>query len=160
MAHPGSILGQIGESFETIGQDVVRETVQAPKDIAKDMVGLALESLGGSSGKKSGKNQAASGTVASTGTPPSPEVQQEDANKRAIARAALQALSGGGKPKELSVYEQKMKEEREKKEMEKKQREEAKKKELPMPASKRARGDLFGKKAKQTQIESKAKRQD
>ena len=34
MANPGSILNQIGESFETIAKDVARETVQAPKDLS------------------------------------------------------------------------------------------------------------------------------
>jgi len=48
-----NIFGQIGESFEQIGKDVVRETVQAPKDI----VGKAMESLGAGGGKKSQKAQ-------------------------------------------------------------------------------------------------------
>lgn len=159
MANPGSILNQIGESFEQIGKDVARETVQAPKDL----VGTALESLGVSSGSKKPKQSASATqqpgqegagpeTVPSSG--PSEEV------KRAIARAALEELSGKSRPKELSVWEKLQKEEEQKKEMEKKQKEQAAKQALPQGTSKRPRGDLYGKKAKQTNMENKAKRQD
>lgn len=159
MANPGSILNQIGESFETITKDVARETVQAPKDI----VGTALESLGVSSGKKP-KQSAQSGTQQNdlTGTPESssPVSSPTEEVKRAIARAALQELSGKSRPREMSVWEKLQKEEEQKKEMEKKQKEQAAKQSLPQPASKRPRGDLYGKKAKQTTMENKSKRQD
>jgi len=158
MANTGSILQQIGESFETIAKDVARETVQAPKDI----VGTALESLGASSGQKKPKQQSA----ASAGSPSQESTQGEaqtgpsDEAKRAIARAALEELSGKSRPKEMSVWEKLQKEEEQKKEMEKKQQAEAAKKSLPQSSSKRPRGDLYGKKAKQTNIENKGKRQD
>lgn len=157
MANPGSILNQIGESFETIAKDVARETVQAPKDI----VGTALESLGASSGQKKPKQSASAsrqpGEEAAPGTTPSGPSEEV---KRAIARAALEELSGKSRPKELSVWEKIQKEEEQKKEMEKKQREQAAKQALPQGTSKRPRGDLYGKKAKQTNMENKAKRQD
>lgn len=159
MANPGSMLNQIGESFETLAKDVARETVQAPKDI----VGTALESLGASSGKKPKKTgqpvaqQSDPTGTAETGVPPS---GPSDEVKRAIARAALQELSGKSRPREMSVWEKLQKEEEQKKEMEKKQKEQAAKQSLPQSASKRPRGDLYGKKAKQTNMENKAKRQD
>ncbi len=157
MANPGSILNQIGESFETIAKDVVRETVQAPKDI----VGTALESLGTSSGQKKPKQSAATSQqpgqqLSESAAPSGPS---EDV-KRAIARAALEELSGKSRPKELRVWEKIQKEEEQKKEMEKKQKEQAFKQALPQGTSKRPRGDLYGKKAKQTNIENKGKRQD
>ncbi len=157
MANPGSILGQIGESFEQIGQDVAKQTVQAPKDIAQ----AAAESLGLTGGKKSGKQQQGKagnqqnpeGTSAPSNEP-SPEI------KRAIARAALEELSGKRKPKEKSVWDQMKEEEEQKKLLEKRKKEEARKQALPKSAAKRPRGDLYGKKAKQTQIENRNVRQD
>lgn len=157
MANPGSILNQIGESFEQIGKDVARETVQAPKDL----VGTALESLGVSSGSKKPKASASAnqqpGEEAAPGVAPA---GPSDEVKRAIARAALEELSGKSRPKELSVWEKLQKEEEQKKEMEKKQKAQASKQALPQGTSKRPRGDLYGKKAKQTNMENKAKRQD
>jgi hypothetical protein len=153
------ILNQIGESFETIAQDVARETTQAPKD----MVGAALESVGLSTGKKGPKQQ--QGTpqgqpegVESTG-PSGGEVSDEV--KRAIARAALEELSGKRpKQKELSVWEKLQQEEEQKKEMEKKRKEQAAKQAIPKSASKRARGDLYGVKAKKSAAENRNLRQD
>ncbi len=159
MANPGSILNQIGESFETLTKDVARETVQAPKDI----VGTALESLGASSGKKpkqTGQSVPKQGDPAGTSEAAAPSNGPSDEVKRAIARAALQELSGKSRPREMSVWEKLQKEEEQKKEMEKKQKEQAAKQSLPQPAAKRPRGDLYGKKAKQTNMENKAKRQD
>lgn len=157
MANPGSILNQIGESFEQIGKDVARETVQAPKDL----VGTALESLGVSSGSKKPKSSASAnqqpGAEAAPGVVPAGPSEEV---KRAVARAALEELSGKTRPKELSVWEKIQKEEEQKKEMEKKQKEQASKQALPQGTSKRPRGDLYGKKAKQTNMENKAKRQD
>lgn len=152
MAAPGSILNQISESFEAIGQGVAQEVVQAPKDIAEK----ALESLGVSSGKKNPTKQQQQQT-----SPEAPEQANDAQTKRAVARAALEALSGKNpKQKELSVREKNDQEEAQKKEMEKKQREEAARKSLPQSSAKRPRGDLYGKKAKQTNIENKGKRQD
>ncbi|MCL4200491.1 hypothetical protein KJZ67_04115 [Patescibacteria group bacterium] len=155
MANSGSVLQQIGESFEDIGKDIARETVQAPKDI----VGTALESLGVSSGQKKNPKQAAADPQSGQENAPAAPGPSDEV-KRAIARAALRELSGQSQPKELSVWEKIQKEEEQKKEMEKKQKEQARKQALPQPASKRPRGDLYGKKAKQTSMENKSKRQD
>ena len=154
-----NIFGQIGESFEQIGKDVVRETVQAPKDI----VGKAMESLGAGGGKKSQKAQ-----PKQTAAMPEPGSQAEaDANhaldiKKAVARAALQELAGGGqKQKEPTVWEKLKQEEEQKKEMKKKQAEANKKASLPQVTSKRKRGDLYGMKAKKSSTEiGKNTRQD
>jgi hypothetical protein len=156
MANSGSMLQQIGESFEDIGKDIARETVQAPKDI----VGTALESLGVSSGQKKNPKQAASSDPQGSQENAPAAQGPSDEVKRAIARAALRELSGQTRPKELSVWEKIQKEEEQKKEMEKKQKEQARKQALPQAASKRPRGDLYGKKAKQTNMENKSKRQD
>ena len=130
MAKHGGILGQIGESFEQIGKDVVRETVKAPQDIT----GKALESLGMSGGKKNPKKQSATTPppTAQEGTAQAPAEPAREETKRAIARAALEELIGKKpKEKELSVWEKIQKEEGEQKELEKKKKEEAAKKELP-----------------------------
>lgn len=156
MVNPGSILGQIGESFETIAKDVVEEVKQVPKD----MVGTALESVGVSTGGKKKPKQ-----VASNGQEPGVEGQPvqsgpSDEVKRAIARAALEELSGK-KPvqKEESVWDKLQKEEEQKKEQ-KKQKAQAAKAQLPQAASKRKRGDLYGMKAKKTAAENRNVRQD
>lgn len=155
MANPGSILGTIGESFEKIGEDVVKQTVQVPKDIT----GQAMESLGLSSSKNNPKQ------AKSVKVPQTPEEQAkfqatEDA-KRALARAALEEISGKSKAqKEPTVWERIQKEEDEKKMLEKKKKEEAAKQSLPQSGSKRPRGDLYGVKAKKANVENKGKRQD
>ncbi len=154
MANPGSIVGQIGESFEQIGKDVARETVKAPQDI----VGKAMESLGVSGGKKNPKQQATQ-----SGKPPNQEEEaRSEETKRAIARAALEELTGKKpKEKEMSVWEKIQKEEEEKKQFEKKKKEEAAKQALPKSSSKRPRGDLYGLKAKKASAEmSRNVRQD
>ncbi len=158
MANPGSILGQIGESIEQIGKDVARETVQAPKDL----VGTALESLGASSGKKKTSKQAKTAPPQTQGQtePATPEAAHEEEIKRAVARRALEELSGKAKPKEESVWEKIQKEEEQKKEQKKLQKEQAAKASLPQIASKRKRGDLYGVKAKKSQIENRNVRQD
>ena len=158
MAKPGGMLGDMMDSFEQIGQDVARETVQAPKDI----VGKALESVGVSSGKKKPVQQTT--RMGPDGNPitneqPNNEPSQEV--KRAIARSALEEISGiHPKQKEESVWERMKKEEEQKKEMEKQRKEAEKKASLPQVSSKRKRGDLYGKKAKKTQMENKSLRQD
>jgi len=88
--------------------------------------------------------------------PPAPS---EDV-KRAIARAALEELSGK-KPaqKEQSVWEKLQKEEEQKKEQ-KKQKAQASRASLPQATSKRKRGDLYGMKAKKTAAENRNVRQD
>lgn len=159
MANTGSIVQQIGESFEQIGKDVVKETVKAPQDI----VGKALESLGsGSSGKKSGQKTTqspqASNAKDTTSASESEQTNDEEV-KRAIARAALAELAGG-KPKEPSEHEKKLQEEEQKKQ-EKEQKKKAASMVLQPMSSKQKRGDLYGLKAKKSSTEiGKNVRQD
>ncbi len=157
MPAPGSILGQIGESFETITKDVVEEVKQAPKD----MVGSALESVGLSTGgKKNPKQSSPAIPPGVEGAPQPPPPGPSEEVKRAIARAALEELSGK-KPaqKQESVWEKLQKEEEQKKEQ-KKQKAQAAKSQLPAAAPKRKRGDLYGMKAKKTAAENRNVRQD
>lgn len=160
MAAPGSILGQIGESFETIAQDVAAEVKQAPKD----MVGAALESVGLSTGGKKKTAQQQQQGTGEPGTEPQSAPSGGELSsevKRAIARAALEELSGK-KPhqKEQSVWEKLQQEENQKKEQKKLQKAQAAKASLPQVSSKRKRGDLYGMKAKKTAAENRNVRQD
>ena len=144
MVNPNSIIGQIGESFETLAKDVVDETVNVPKDI----MGKVLES--GTSQPKQQKQQA-------------PQEQKDEQEKKVVARAALEEISGKGKPqqKEPTVWEKIQKEEEEKKNIEQKNKAEAAKQALPKGSSKKARGDLYGMKAKKAAAEmSRNVRQD
>lgn len=160
MANTGSIVQQIGESFEQIGKDIVKETVQAPQDI----VGKALESLGsGSSGKKAGQKTTQSTPQASnskdTASASEPGQTNDEEVKRAIARAALAELAGG-KPKEPSEHEKKLQEEEQKK-REKEQKKKSASMVLQPMSSKQKRGDLYGLKAKKSSTEiGKNVRQD
>ena len=140
MANPGSIIGQISEEFEQLGKQVVKETVQAPKDIA----GKALESLGTSSGRQQGNTQATQ-TKTNEGT----------------ARAALEELAGHKpKPKEPSVRERLEMEASQKKEMEAKKAEVAKKAQLPVMTQKPKKGNLYGIGIKQSIEKNRNVRQD
>ncbi len=152
------IAGEIGQ----IAKDVGKQVAQIPKDI----VGSALESMGMSSGKKP---QASKFTVQSnspdgSGKPSAWEQfgQEKDANiKRQIARKALEELSGGSvkKQREPSIWER-LQQEQEQKKQQQGQQQAASAQSLPMPTSKRAKGDLYGKKAKSTAMENKSLRQD
>lgn len=161
MANTGSIINQIGESFEQIGKDIARETVQAPKDI----VGKALESLGsGSSSKKAGQKVTQSSTpsniVQNSSALSEFNQSNSDEVKQAVARAALSELAGGTKSQEPSEYEKKLQEEEQKK-LEKEQKKKAASMMLQPQSSKRKRGDLFGLKAKKSSTEiGKNVRQD
>jgi len=146
MANPGSILGQIGESFEQIGSDVVKQTVQVPKDIAQ----AATESLGLSSSKKNPQQK----------QPKTEEEQKTQEEKQAVARAALEELSGKKQQKEPTVWEKLQQEEAQKTEQKKQQKIAASKASLPQVSSKRKRGDLYGVKAKKTAAENRNVRQD
>lgn len=152
----GQILGELGE----LGKQVGTEVVKAPTDI----VGSALESLGGTSGKK---QQSGAATVATPGsekpvsTGPWQEIDtlKDKHAKEAIARAALAQIAGNKpKAKELSVWERMQKEDQEKKELAKKQGPPMPK--IASPTSAKGKGDLFGVKAKQAQAEKKSIRQD
>ncbi len=161
MANPGSILGQIGESIEQIGKDVAQEAVQAPKDIA----GKALESLGVSSGGKKNPKQQSQNTPQIPGQEEgiqAPASGQSEEVKSAIARKALEEISGKtSQQKEPTVWEKLQEEEKQKKEAEKKQKAEAQKQALPKSGGKRPRGDLYGMKAKKSSTEmSRNVRQD
>ncbi|MEK7060870.1 MAG: hypothetical protein AAB937_01400 [Patescibacteria group bacterium] len=146
MANTGSLVNQIGESFEQIGKDVVRETLNAPKDI----VGKALESLG--SGQTSKKKSASQ--------PIEKPKEEADEAKQSIARAALEELAGGTKSKEPSDYQKKLQEEEQKRKEKEQQKKEASMT-LQHQSTKRKRGDLFGLKAKKSSTEiGKNVRQD
>lgn len=158
MANSGSVFGQIGESFEQLGKDVARESVQAPKDIA----GKILETAGVSGGKKKkGQQQtpAKSPVTPEEAHRQQQEMQHAEEIKRAVARRALEELSGVKKQAEPTVWERLQKEEEEK-EAEKKRKEAQQKAALPQMSSKRKRGDLYGKQAKKTQVENRNVRQD
>lgn len=163
---------QIIGSFEDIGKDIAHEIAKVPKDIA----GKALESLGASSGKKTqsgstlpgkgdkGIEQVSVGSgSAKSNTPLDQFGETKDAQvKQAIARAALSQLAGRPQQKkEPSVWEKLQQEEAQKKEMAQKQAAAASMSTLPVMTSKRKRGDLYGRKAKQSPTEiSKNVRQD
>ncbi len=154
MPNTGSLINQIGESFEQIGKDIARETVQAPKDI----VGKALESLGsGTSSKKAARQK----TVVNSTSQQAEKPKEDDSEiKQAVARAALSELAGGKKSQEPSEYEKKIQEE-EQKRLEKEQKKKTASMTLKPQSSKQKRGDLFGLKAKKSSTEiGKNVRQD
>lgn len=160
MPQPGSILGQITEEFEQIGKQVVTEVAKVPKDVA----GKALESLGASSGKKSGTTATQNTQTGTTGEK-TPLQQLNDAKeqqtKKAIARSALEQIAGvKPKQKEPSVWEKIQMEAEQKKELASKQAKQAQAQSLPQATSKRKRGDLYGTQAKKTSVENKNVRQD
>lgn len=149
-----TVTRQIIGSFEDIGKDIVREAVKVPKDIA----GKALESLGTSSGKKQSQQ-----TVGSQSGPLAQLDQMKDNQVRfAVARAALEELSGKKlKQKEPSVWERIQMEVEQKKERQKQQIAAAAASALPAAKSARPRGDLYGMKAKRAAAEmSRNVRQD
>lgn len=148
------IVKQIIGSFEDIGEKVVQEVKQVPKDVA----GKAMESLGvSSSSKTQTSQQQIPGETKLADQGPMGQIDQtKDINiKKAIARAALEQLSGRSKPKEPSIWEQKQQEEAQKKENEKKQAEQASKAQLPKISGKRKAGDLYGVNAKRAAAEKK-----
>jgi hypothetical protein len=145
----GQIIGEISE----IGKQVGGEAVKVPKDIA----GIALESLGATSGKKQG-NQI---------TKPNTAWEQIDTEpdkkiKRQMARRALEELTKGAlqRPKEPSIWERLQMEADQKKKEDIASQVVAAKQHLNVPTSKRPKGDLYGTKAKQTATENRNVRQD
>lgn len=144
MAFKNPILG----SFEDIGEQVVRTTVQLPKDIGQ----TAMESLGVSaSTATSGKSQQPASSSSVDKPKDAWDVIDDVGDKRvkeAIARAALDQFRsrGGGAPKK-DMWQEQQEEEAEKKR--RKQEAQARDRQtLSAPTSKRSRGDLFGIKAK------------
>jgi len=155
----GGTVKQIIGSFEDIGKDVVREAVRVPGDVA----GKALESLGSSSGKKqsSSKTQTPSGDgKKDTSAFDEIDGKKDQDAKKAVARAALQALVGEKKKqKEPTPWERLQEENAKRKRMEEKKNEAAKK-DLPLVSTKRRRGDLYGIKGKTGSEVGKNVRQD
>ncbi len=153
---PSQIIG----SFEDIGKDILRETINVPKDIA----GKALESLGTSSGKTQGQQAPQAATADKPKEGPLAELDQakDTKVKEAIARRALEELSGNKpKQKEPSVWERIQMEVEQKKKQQQQQTIVAAQSALPMAKSKRPRGDLYGVKAKRNAAEvSRNVRQD
>lgn len=139
MPQPPKSRGPILGSFESIGENVAKQVKSLPGDV----VGAAIESITtGTTAKSPTTNQ----------TSTNPAFQQlqstpDEGAKKTMARQALQALSSVSKPKEPSIWEQIQQEEEQKKQhialQKKKQLSE-----LPLPSSKRSRGDLYGIKAK------------
>lgn len=151
---------QIIGSFEDIGKDIVREAIKVPKDIA----GKALESLGTSSGKTQGQQTPQAVTADKPKEGPLAELDQakDTKVKEAIARRALEELSGvKPKQKEPSVWERIQMEVEQKKQQQAQQTVAAAQSALPPATSKRKRGDLYGMKAKKNPAEmSRNVRQD
>jgi hypothetical protein len=152
----GNVAKQIIGSFEDIGKSVIEEAAKVPVDIT----GKALESLG----VKSGKNPQNQKTITSLVSGSSDQSKNKDGwdkidnqkdqhAKQVIARQALLALSDRGKSKEPSVWERLQKEAEQKKEQEKIQATATAMSSVPQTGSKRARGDLYGLKAKKSSAE-------
>lgn len=161
MANPGSMIGAFTDELGDLGKQIVRETASVPKDIA----GKALESLGVSSGQKSGGAGSRSAGQ-NQQEPKGPLSELNDAKdqkaKQAIARAALAEIAGvTPKKKEPSVWEKIQAEAEQKKELAKQQQQQAAAQQLAPATSKRRRGDLYGMKAKKNTTEvGKNVRQD
>ena len=135
-------------SFGDIGGEIVKETVNVPKDIA----GKALESLGATTTQQKKGNQKQTKTTSGRSFQTLDEVSKkpDEEGKKATARAALQELVGQGKPeKKPSVWEQKQKEEEQKKKIEEEEKKKHEKQMLPKISTKKKRGDLYGIQAKQ-----------
>lgn len=150
---PGQIISELGE----LGKKVGGEAAKVPKDIA----GKAMESLGtGGGANKMGAAMATPQGGESKGDSMWEKIlgEKDKRIKRAIARKALEDLIN--KPterREPSIWERLQMEQEQKKNQMAQQQAGAP---LAMPSSKRARGDLYGAKAKKTSTENKNVRQD
>ncbi len=140
---------QIIGSFEDIGKDIARETVQVPKDV----FGKAMESLGTQS-QKSQKTQPAGQSP--LGGAPKPE------QKSVPPREWLAELAGKNKKQpEPTGAERLGKEKQEKNEKEAKTTAVAQKMAPLAPMSQKAKpGNLYGIKQKRAATENKSTRQD
>jgi hypothetical protein len=154
MPNPGSIIGAITEELGETAKQVVKQTVQVPKDVGQ----TALESLGT---PKSG-SQSAKAQQKKSATPVDEfSAATDPRTRREMARNALAYLAGRQGQNEPTVWEQKQKEEEQKKEAEQKQKEQMKKDMLPAISTKPKRGNLFGVTKKKAGIEtSRNVRQD
>lgn len=143
---PGQIIGELGE----IGKQIGGEVAKVPTDIASK----AMESLGASGGKKTQGQQQVKTTGSFDATPKKDTAWEkfdivDEQTRRIIARKALQELLARPRaPKEESIWEKLQREEEQKKQAQAAQQQAQAASSLPMPTSKRPRGDLYGTKAK------------
>lgn len=156
-----SIPSQIIGSFEDIGKDVVKQTVQVPKDI----VGKAIESIGtsgsGKQGQSLGMTQDRQSSKSQEGALGQLDQAKDEKTKKTIARSALEQLAGKPKQKEPSVWEKIQMEVEQKKKQQQSQANQQSNQQLHKSSSKRSRGDLYGMKAKKASAEmSRNIRQD
>lgn len=142
---PGNIIGELSELGKQIGTEAAK--------VPADLTGKALESLGMSGGKK-GQHGSPSKSVQMpherTANPTAWESIDQESDiqiKKSIARAALEELiHPKPKQREPSIWERIQMEENQKKEQAAKKA--ATQNTIPMPSGKKARGDLYGVKAK------------
>lgn len=152
-----SIPKRIIESFEDIGEVIIQEVKQLPKDIA----GKALESLGTASTKKPSASQQQARRIPQDGASAEIEKTKEEQIKKAIARAALEEIAGvTPQKKEPTVFEKAQIEIDQKKELAKKQMVAAQMAQLPKMSQKKRRGNLFGIQEKSSLEKSRNVRQD
>ncbi len=162
MADSGNIGGSIISELGQIGKQIGTEVVKVPKDIA----GKALESLGTASSKNPKGQTVVSGKPGEEGKPSTAweqiDGEKDRALKRHMARRALEELTSGAiaKKKEPSIWERLQQEQEQKKNVLAQNQAQQAAQSLPTGTSKRPRGDLYGKKAKQTATENRNVRQD
>jgi hypothetical protein len=145
----GQIIGEIGE----IAKDVTKQVAQLPKDI----VGSAMESLGTPPSSKPLVSMSPGGEKTAWERI---DGEKDNKIKRSIARRALEELANRQlRKKEPSIWERLQQEQEQKKGM-KVQQNAAAAQQLQPSSSKRARGDLYGAKAKTTATENRNVRQD
>lgn len=141
---PKPILG----SFETIGENIVSQLKQIPKDVgqvALETVGLGTASGGG---KKTQKTQMPGKTQDLDSSWQQMDQIQDEQTKKTIARKALEELlTPTPSVKEPTEYEKRMQEEEQKKKMEEEERRQQSQA-LPAPTGKKKQG-MYGIKAKQ-----------
>jgi len=119
------ITRQIIGSFENIGEQVVKEAVKLPADVA----GKALESLGTGKPAKQAKVQ---------------KKGFDEQAKKAFARKALEELARPPQKKEPTVWDEKQKEDAEKKQLELERAKIIEKQKLPEVTTKQRPGNLYG----------------
>lgn len=135
MPSPRPIIG----AFQDIGEQVVEQVKQIPKDVGQ----TALESVGlGSGGKKQGNKLTPGATQDPGSNWKKLDEEKNEKAKKEIARMALEELLKPSQtPKEPSIWEKIQKEEQEKKEATK-QQQQAQANSLPMPKGKSKQGAL------------------
>ena len=153
---PGQIISELGE----LAKDVGKQTAQVPKDIA----GKALESLGTSQKTQGNQGTPVQKPAESAGSTALDQIatEQDLAVKRHMARKALEELTRGSqaRQKQPSIWERLQMETEQKEQQQAAATAAAAKSQLPVPAGKRARGDLYGVQAKKTATENRNVRQD